>query len=300
MEDLNLKVWFMETRPSFLLLTPLAFSIGLSEAYVDGSFNAFRAVLGLAGVMLAHLSVNVINDYFDYKSGLDLKVKRTPFSGGSGILPAGLLEAKDVYLFAVVCMVLGGVIGVYFTLTTSWALIPLIATVALTIYFYTTHLSHWFVGEIFTGLNFGPLMVLGGYFIQTSRYSLAPLASGLIPGILVGTLLFLNEFPDLEADREAGRRNLVISLGRENSAKLYVLLISSVYSWIVVGIIIGIMPMTMLITFTTIPLAVKAATGVLRDSGDTEKLIPTLGINVILVLSMIGFASLGILLSKFF
>ena len=66
------------------------------------------------------------------------------------------------------------------------------------------------------------------------------------------------------------------------------------------GIIIGLMPMTMLITFTTIPLAVKAAIGVLRDSVDTERLIPTLGINVILVLSMIGFASLGILLSKFF
>jgi 1,4-dihydroxy-2-naphthoate octaprenyltransferase len=250
--------------------------------------------------MLAHLSVNVVNDYFDYKSGLDLKVKRTPFSGGSGILPAGLLEAKDVYLFAVVCLVLGGVIGVYFTLITSWALIPLIATAVLTIYFYTTHLSHWFVGEVFTGLNFGPLMVLGGYFIQTGRYSLNPLASGLIPGILVGTLLFLNEFPDLEADREAGRRNIVISLGRENSAKLYVLLISMVYSWVLVGIIIGIMPMTMLITFVTTPLAVKAAIGVLRDSGDTERLIPTLGINVMLVLSMTGLTSLGIILSKFF
>jgi 1,4-dihydroxy-2-naphthoate octaprenyltransferase len=91
----------------------------------------------------------------------------------------------------------------------------------------------------------------------------------------------------------------VISLGREKSAKLYVLLISSVYSWILIGIIIGIMPITMLITFVTTPLAVKAAMGVLRDSGDTERLIPTMGINVMLVLSTTGFASLGVLLSKF-
>jgi len=296
---MNLKVWFMETRPSFLLLTPLVFSVGLSEAYIEGSFNAFRALLGLAGVMLAHLSINVINDYFDYKSGLDLKVRRTPFSGGSGILPAGLLDAKDAYLFAVGCLILGGVIGVYFVLTTGWMLLPLIVTAAFTIYFYTTHLSHWFVGEVFTGLNFGPLMVLGGYFIQTGRYSLSALASGVIPGILIATLLFLNEFPDLEVDREAGRRNAVIRLGRERSSKVYVLLITSVYAWIVACIIIRLMPVTMLAAFATIPLAVKAARGVLRDYRDVEKLIPAMGTNVMLVLTTTGAASLGILLSKY-
>ena len=296
---MNLKVWFMETRPSFLLLTPLAFSVGLSEAYIEGSFNAFRALLGLAGVMLAHLSVNVINDYFDYRSGLDLKIKRTPFSGGSGILPAGLLEAKDTYLFAVGCLILGGCIGAYFALTTGWMLLPLIATAAFTIYFYTTHLSHWFVGEIFTGLNFGPLMALGAYFIQTGRYSLSALAPGVIPGILVGTLLFLNEFPDVGPDREAGRRNAVIHLGLARSSRIYVLLIASVYVWMVACILSGLMPTTMLVGFVTLPLAVKAARGVLRDYGDVEKLIPSLGVNVMLVLSTTGVTSLGLLLSKF-
>lgn len=296
---MDLKVWFMETRPSFLLLTPLVFSVGLAEAYVEGSFDALRALLGLVGVMLAHLSMNVINDYFDYRSGLDLKVKRTPFSGGSGILPAGLLEARDAYRFAVVCLVLGGVIGVYFVLTTGRMLLPLIAVAALSIYFYTTHLSHWFVGEVFAGLNFGPLMVLGGYFIQTGRYSTSALASGIVPGILVGTLLFLNEFPDVEADREAGRRNAVISLGRATSSRVYALLIASVYAWIATGILLRLMPMTMLIAFATTPLALKAARGVLRNYGDIEKLIPSLGANVMLVLSTTGATSLGILLSKF-
>lgn len=296
---MNLKVWFMETRPSFLLLTPLVFSVGVAEAYMEGSFNALRALLGLVGVMLAHMSVNVINDYFDYRSGLDLKVKRTPFSGGSGILPAGLLDAWDVYRFAVGCLILGGVIGVYFAFTMGWMLLPLLAVAALSIYFYTTHLSHWFVGEVFAGLNFGPLMVLGGYFIQTGRYSISALASGIVPGILVATLLFLNEFPDVEVDREAGRRNAVISLGRARSSRVYVLLIASVYAWIATGILLGLMPMTMLVAFATAPLALKAARGVLRDYGDIEKLIPSLGVNVMLVLSTTGAVSLGILLSKF-
>ena len=297
---MNLKIWFMETRPSFLLLTPLVFSVGLAGAYIEGSFNVFRALLGLAGVMLAHLSVNVINDYFDYKSGLDLKVRRTPFSGGSGVLPAGLLDARDVYLFAVGCLILGGVIGVYFVLTTGWMLLPLIAVTALTIYFYTTHLSHWFVGEVFAGLHFGPLMVLGGHFIQTGRYGVSALASGIVPGILVGTLLFLNEFPDVEADREGGRRNVVIHLGLAKSSKIYVLLIASTYMWILACVLLGLMPVTMLVTFVTLPLALKAARGVLRDYGDVERLIPSMGSNVKLVLSMTGTTALGLLLSALF
>ena len=297
---MNLKIWFMETRPNFLLLTPLVFSVGLAGAYIEGSFNIFRALLGLAGVMLAHLSVNVINDYFDYKSGLDLKVRRTPFSGGSGILPAGLLDARDVYLFSVGCLILGGVIGVYFVLTTGWMLLPLIAVTALTIYFYTTHLSHWFVGEVFAGLHFGPLMVLGGHFIQTGRYGVSPLVSGIVPGILVCTLLFLNEFPDVEADREVGRRNAVIHLGLARSSKIYVLLIASTYMWVLACVLLGLMPVTLLVTFVTLPLALKAARGVLRDYGDVERLIPSMGSNVKLVLSMTGTTALGLLLSALF
>ncbi|MFQ6053462.1 MAG: prenyltransferase, partial [Candidatus Bathyarchaeia archaeon] len=129
------KVWFMETRPQVLLLTPLVFSVGLAAAYVEGVFNVHRALLGLVGVMLAHVSVNVINDYFDYRSGLDLKTRRTPFSGGSGILPTGRLDPKDVYLFAVGCLLLGGVIGVYFAFTVGWMILPLLIVAVSTIYF---------------------------------------------------------------------------------------------------------------------------------------------------------------------
>jgi 1,4-dihydroxy-2-naphthoate octaprenyltransferase len=296
---MKLRIWFRETRPGFLLLTPITFSVGLSAAFAEGSFDTLRALLGFVGALLAHLSVNVINDYFDYRSGLDLRTRRTPFSGGSGILPEGLLKPKDTYLFAVGCMLIGGVIGIYFALTTGWMLLPLIAMVAFTIYFYSTHLSHWFVGEVFTGLNFGPLMVLGGYFIQTGRYSLPALAAGVVPGILVGTLLFLNEFPDVEADRSTGRRNLVIALGLALSAKIYVFLIASVYTWIALCVLVDLMPVTALIAFITIPLALKATRRTLEHHSDIERLIPAMGANVMLVLSCTGMTSLGIFLSRF-
>ena len=296
---MKLSIWFREIRPGFLLLTPITFSVGMVVAFAEGSFDILSALLGLVGALLAHLSVNVLNDYFDYRSGLDLRTRRTPFSGGSGILPKGLLKPKDTYLFAIGCMLIGGVIGVYFALTRGWMLLPLIAVVAFTIYFYSTHLTHWFVGEVFAGLGFGPLMVLGGYFIQTGRYSLPALATGVVPGILVGTLLFLNEFPDVDADRSTGRRNLVIALGLAISAKIYVLLIASVYTWIALCVLVGLMPATTLIAFLTIPLALRATRATLEHHSDIERLIPAMGANVMLVLSGTGMTSIGIFLSKF-
>jgi 1,4-dihydroxy-2-naphthoate octaprenyltransferase len=294
---LSLKTWFKETRPSFLLLTPISFSVGLASAYIEGSFHAARAFLGLLGVMLAHISINVINDYFDYVSGLDLKTRPTPFSGGSGMIPSGALKAKDVYRFALGSLAIGCVIGVYFILTTGWMLLPLIAVAAFSIYFYTPLISNWYVGEIVTGLNFGPLMVLGGYFIMTGRYSSSALAAGVVPGILVGTLLFLNEFPDVEADRSVGRRNVVMSLGLERASKVYAVLIASTYLWIVACIIASLMPLTVIVTFVTLPFALKAIRGVLRDHGDIGKLIPAMGTNVMLVLSMTAMTTVGLLLS---
>ena len=297
---MNLKTWFMETRPSFLLLTPIAFSVGLASAYLEGSFHAPRALLGLIGVLLAHISINVINDYFDYKSGLDLKTKPTPFSGGSGMLPSGVLEAKDVYRFAMGSLIVGSIIGVYFVLTTGWMLLPLIAVAAISIYFYTPVFSRLYVGEIITGLNFGPLMVLGGYFIMTGYYGVKPLSVGIIPGILVGTLLFLNEFPDVEADKAVGRRNVVILLGLAQASKIYAVLIASAYIWVFASIILGLMPPTTLVTYLTLPLALKAVKGVLTDHDDVGRLIPAMGANVMLVLSMTAMTMIGLLLSVFF
>ncbi len=294
---MDMKTWFQETRPSFLLLTPITFSVGLASAYVEGSFNAPRALLGLVGVLLAHISINVINDYFDYKSGLDLKTKPTPFSGGSGMLPSGRLEAKDVYRFAMGSLAIGSAIGLYFVLTTGWMLLPLIAAAAISIYFYTPGFSRWYVGEIITGLNFGPLMVLGGYFIMTGRYSVEALSAGIIPGILVGTLLFLNEFPDVEADSAVGRKNVVISLGLEKASKLYAVLIASTYLWVVFSIILRLMPVTSLVAFLTLPLALKAVRGTLQHYDEIESLIPAMGANVMLVLSMTGMTTIGLLLS---
>ncbi len=293
----RLKVWLLETRPNFLLLTPIVYSVGLASALIQGYFKPFNALLGLLGVLLAHISVNVLNDYYDYKSGLDLRTRRTPFSGGSGILPEGLLNPERVYLLGLSTLLSGLLIGVYFLFTLGLGLLLILIPAALSVYLYTTHLSRWYVGELFAGLNFGPLMVLGAYYLQAGHLDWKPLIPGVIPGILVGTLLFLNEFPDVEADLSVGRRNFVILLGRRRASKVYALLIFSVYLYILLAILLGLLPETCLISLVTALLAYRAIRGVLANYDDMEALIPAMASNVLVVLSTSALTALGLSLA---
>ena len=290
--------WFKETRPAFLLLTPITFSVGLAIAYTEGDFNLFRAVLGLVGVVLAHASVNMLNDYFDHKSGLDYNTEPTPFSGGSGFITSGTLDSRQVYYMALTFLAIGGLIGLYFIATTGVMLMPIVLAAAATIYLYTPVLSRLYIGEILTGLNFGPLMSLGGYYIMTGRYGASCIAAGAIPGILVGVLLYLNEFPDLHPDQNVGRRNIIMVIGLENAAKLYGVFITSAYLTVLAGVWLGYLPLTTVVTFLTVPIAVKAIRGVLNHYGDIKLLIPAMGENVKLVLSMTALTSIGILLGS--
>jgi 1,4-dihydroxy-2-naphthoate octaprenyltransferase len=93
----KLKIWFLETRPHFLILSVVLAFLGTSIAWYDGYFHFGYALLAFIGLLLVHISVNTLNDYFDYRSGIDLATRRTPFSGGSGILPAGLLKPRQVF-----------------------------------------------------------------------------------------------------------------------------------------------------------------------------------------------------------
>ncbi len=291
--------WISETRPAFLLLTPITFSVGLAIAFTEGHFYPIRAFLGLIGTGLAHASVNMLNDYFDHESGLDYTTQRTPFSGGSGYIQSGTLNAKRVFYVALTLLAISGMIGIYFVATLGWMLLPIVVAAVATISLYTPLLSKIYLGEILTGMNFGPLMAMGGYFIMTGNYSAVSVTAGAIPGILVGMLLYLNEFPDLEPDRRVGRRNIVMVLGLKNAAIGYGVLVASTYISVIVSVYLGILPVTTLVTFLTLPIAVKAVRGVLENYGDIKNLIPALGENVKLVLSMTALTSVGILLSPF-
>ncbi len=295
----KLKIWFLETRPQFLLLTPISVFVGIAVAHYEvGAFNTFHFLLAFLGALLAHISVNVLNDYFDYRSGIDFRTRRTPFSGGSGILPAGLLSPRGVYWFGVACMAAMVPIGLYFLSAYGLGLLPIGILGMLTIYLYTTHITRLPMCEIAPGLGFGPFMVLGTYFTQTGTYSPGAVAASIVPGFLVANLLLLNEFPDVEADLIASRRHTPITFGREASAKLYSLLIAGTYAWLIITVAVRLLPFGALLGLVTLPLGVSAMRGVLRYHSDMDNLMPYLGRNVQVVLLTPLVMSLGILIAS--
>ena len=105
-----LSVWLRAIRIKFLLASVIAVSLGLSLSWYAGySIDIFHALLTFAGVISLHASVDLLNDYWDFKRGIDTKTKRTKMSGGTGVLPEGLLKPKSVYLVGIGFLILGAI-----------------------------------------------------------------------------------------------------------------------------------------------------------------------------------------------
>jgi len=282
-------LWIRETRPQFLFLSVVLTFLGTSIAWYYGSFNICYALLAGFGLVLTHGSVNAINDYFDYKSGIDLDVTRTPFSGGSGLVPEGKLPLKQALMVGVVTSLAALAIGIYFIIVTGWLLIPLLIVAALCLVLYTPVILKTPWPEWSPGLGLGILPILGLYFVQTGRYDWIVLIASVPSGILVHNLLLLNEFPDVEADRKGGRKTTPVLFGMEAAGKLFRSATISVYVWIagcvLATIITGtvIMPVYSLITVLALPFAVKAMRGS-KEHADMSILVPALGSNVMFIL----------------
>jgi len=289
----SLKAWLTLPRFQFLPLTIIMVSLGTAIAAYEGYFHLGHFLLAMIGSILVHMTVNIINDYHDYVDGIDLNTQRTPFSGGSGVLPLNLLKPKQAFWFATICLLIAMVIGFYFVMKRGWLLFPLLLLAGFSAYFYNVYLSKWQIGEIFAGLCFGPLLVLGSYYVQTGRYSWETLVASLAPGILTSNLLVLNEFPDREADRKGGRRHWVITLGKKDASYLFVALLTASYLCIIVGVLSKMMPVLTLIGLGTIGFGWKAAKGALKYYDNTEKLVPVLGMNVITILGTQALLTIG-------
>jgi 1,4-dihydroxy-2-naphthoate polyprenyltransferase len=216
-----IKAYMGVARAPFLLLPVTLVAAGAGAAAYEGSWSLRRSLLALLGLVALHAAVNVLNEVSDMRTGIDLHTSRTPFSGGSGTLPAGLMTPARARAFGLACAALGLLVGVWFTLRIGWAMLPLLALGAFAVLGYTDMLARIGLGEIFAGLGLGCLPVWGTAFVQASSAGRSAVAAALPAFFMTLNLLFLNEFPDENADRAGGRRNLVLMLGRRAAAVVY-------------------------------------------------------------------------------
>ena len=271
-----LSYWLRAIRIRFLLASVIAVSLGLSVTWWhSGTIDIFQAALTMAGVIALHASVDLLNDYWDFKRGIDTRTKRTGMSGGTGVLPEGLLKPKSVYNAGILFLVAGGLIGGYFVVLHGVVIGVILAFAIMSIYFYSTKIVNWGLAEVFVAVK-GTLIVMGTYYIQNSELTDVVVLSGIVVGVLSSLVLFVTSFPDHDADKEKGRRTLVILFGRQKAVSIFY-----IFPIISYGIIIGcaamsIIPVFCLISLAAIPVVITSIRKLKSSVSDEDKIIPAM------------------------
>jgi 1,4-dihydroxy-2-naphthoate polyprenyltransferase len=267
-------------RAPFLPLAALLALSG-SAAQADGVPQLGRTALAVVGLTAAHILVNVLNELSDDTSGIDHHTVRTPFSGGSGALQAGLVSRGSARLLAAGSAAVALAVGGISLWLGAWALLPVLALGALCILTYSPHLLRRGLGELAAGLGLGGLPVLGAAILQGGTLRPAVWLVALAATCMTANLLLLNTLPDIEADAAGGRRSIVHRFGPQFVARL------GLFNWLVaaaalaIGIVGGQLPTAALLAL--LPTVVFGAVylGWLRRGPLLPAPMPVLGLNVV-------------------
>ena len=286
--------WFRVIRIRFLLASVIAVSVGLAITWWHTSnVTVFDAILTMVGVLTLHASVDLFNDYWDFKRGIDTATKRTKMSGGSGVLPEGILKPRQVYAGGIIFLVIGTIIGVYFVITDGIIIGIILVFAVVSIYFYSTKIVNWGLAEAFVSIK-GTLIVIGTYFIQTSQISESVILSGIVVGVLSSLVLFITSFPDHDADKAKGRKTLVINIGKKRASMIIWIFPAIVYGTTISAVIAQIFPVFCLIIIATAPLVIASGQKLRCGYNSINRLIPIMSSTLVYsritgVLFVVGF-----------
>ena len=269
-----ISVWLRVIRVRFLLASVIAVLVGLALNWSQNvSIDYFDAILTFAGVMALHASVDLLNDYWDFKRGIDTKTTRTKMSGGTGVLPEGLLKPSTVYRAGVLFLIIGSLIGSYFVITNGILIAIILGFAILSIYFYSTKIVDSGLGEFFVAVK-GSMIVIGTFFIQSGEINIESILAGIVIGTLSSLVLFIASFPDHDADKSKGRKTLVIVVGKEKASRLFWAFPLIAYTVIVIGVALSLFPVLSLISLLSFPLIIKSGLGLQKNYNSINELVP--------------------------
>ncbi|MHA1637164.1 MAG: 1,4-dihydroxy-2-naphthoate octaprenyltransferase, partial [Candidatus Thorarchaeota archaeon] len=261
----KIRAWLMEMRLPFLTASLTPVFVGTAIAWATtGIFLLDVFLLTLIAGACLHIAANMSNDYFDHTAGQtgsdDINEEFIqPFSGGSRTIQLGYLSPREVLTGAMVFFVIGGLIGVYLAFTIDLLILAIGVIGVGSGFFYTAPPFRFVkrgIGEIFIGLNFGILMVFGSYFVQTLTITLEPILASIPIALLISAVLYINGFPDFVADRDSGKRTIVVRLGRKRAAKGYALMIGCVYLWTIGTVLLNLISVYSLFVLLSLPFAI--------------------------------------------
>ncbi len=214
------RVLVQATRPKTLWAAASPVFIGWAMAVGDSAFHVLSAVLALLGALLIQVATNYHNDYADYLKGTD-KPDRV---GPKRVTAARLATVDQMKRATILAFGLAVGSGAYLMMRGG---LPIVAIGVFSILFgvlYTAgkhSLAYLGVADVFVLIFFGPVAVGGTYWVQTLSISPEVLLAGLAPGLLAMAILLVNNIRDAEEDELAGKRTLIVRLGRRTGVGLY-------------------------------------------------------------------------------
>ena len=276
----RLKTYFLATRPQFF--TAIILPVGLGAAVAWYEYKIFFLgyfLLSLLASVFYHAGINVLNDYFDYLNGTDNlnQTGLTPFTGGSRMIQNKVMTPQETYLLGIALLMLGSVIGLYLVYERGMFLLFIGMVGLFSGYYYSAppfFLVGKGVGELLVGINFGLLSVVGSYYVQIQDISLVAVCASLPLSFLIAAILYINEFPDYDADRAVGKNHLVVRLGKKNARWGFALLVVGAYVSIALGVILNLLPGIMLFAIIPAVLGIKAVNGLFKNYDKFRELIP--------------------------
>jgi 1,4-dihydroxy-2-naphthoate polyprenyltransferase len=271
-----LSTWFRAIRTKFLLASLIAAVNGIAiSVWKNNIFDPVYGLLTICGVICLHTSVDLFNDYWDYKKGIDTITTRTKFSGGTGVLPEKLLKPRTVYFAAVMFLILGMIVGIYFITVRGVIILLILIFATLSIYFYSTNIANAGLGEVFVTVK-GALIVLGSYYVQTGNLDPTAVFVGIIIGLLSACVLLVNSFPDYEADRIKGKKTLTVILGKKCGARVLLVMMSLIYMMIIIGVLTNITPIYSIVALLSLPLAARVIKRLIREHDNLRELVSSM------------------------
>ncbi len=259
----HLGIWWKAFRFHYTSASFMPGILGGMIAWtIDGKFLPGYFLLVMLGLLLNHAALNMTDDYYDFRHLVDVFATdgKNPYTGGSGLLSSGLMEPRRMKNVFTTFYIIAIGIGVFLGVMRGAFVLVLLAIGFFCAYFYTAppiRFGYRGLGEVAQLVCFGPAIGLGAYYVQTQRISWEAFWGTLPFGIMLFSMITINEIPDYFEDRKGGKLNLVARFGRETGVWLFILSLLSAYAAILIGVILGRIPVLGLISLSTVPIAYR-------------------------------------------
>jgi len=272
--------WRRALRLYFVLPSILPAILGGAMAWAKGHpINLFLFTLVVIGVTVNHFALNMVDDVLDYRHAVDLHKggEKNFFTGGSGVLPEGLLKDTQMLTASILFFATTAAIGAYLTYVCGWPVFALGVFGMVSSIFYTAppiRFGYRGFGELGLLVNFGPVIVMGSYYVQAQSLSIEPLIASFVPGFMMWSMIVINEIPDYETDRRGGKWNLVARFGKKAGAVLYGAGLTIAYGILIFAAGAQMLSPFILLGLVSLPFAIKSFAVMGRHLNDPLAMAP--------------------------